>query len=183
MSRPKKEKVDKSLLAFLEKSNPETLIYLGSKDGSNWLAIDTAENLIKEVDLIDNYHRKLIEMYYSRCVTVLERTPKSIVDVQEKLTSGKLDEKDTAKYEQKKENLYRSLVSSYNGKLSNGKILAKWKPFKELEIIETYANQPTHVDDKGVCVLIKSDINGKFWSKEEYKTFKEYELKMGSKNN
>ena len=170
MPRKKKEPVDNSLLAFLEKQNPEELIYFGTENGSNWIMVDTAENIIRDIDMADKKLRLDLSEIIAKNERELTWIPQKLVEAQEEIDKAESDDSiNLTKSIDRLNNYQTRFVSSYNIIQSYTKKLKKWKPLKERDVVDFY---PHTEGDKGINVHITGDDNGKFWTKNEYERAK-----------
>lgn len=160
----KKKKESNTLRAFLETSNPERLIYIGAKNGSNWIIIDTPANIIRDIDSIEKSIYDRVKDLYIRAVRDIKRIPPCIEEVEKKLANT-IDEKETKKLNKTLNYHIHRLNSARNCSEIYEKQLANWKPFVDRQVLDTYTHETR---DRGTCVLIEGIDQGKFWTKNEY---------------
>ena len=164
MGRNKTEKLDMNVMAFLERVSPEELIYFGTSKGSNFIAVDTAANVIKNIDIYDQLIRNDLTRIHDKCANDLSNLPRKIVEIQDNLEKAETpDEID--KWSKKYEAFVERMMNAYSARNNNATALRTWVPLKEREVEDTY---PHTAYDKGTVILVKGKENGKYWSKEEF---------------
>lgn len=152
-----------TLVAFLERLSPEELVYLGTNKGSNFIVVDTAENIIKDIDIINDVMLEELNRHYNRNIHELSKLPRATVEIQEKLEASTHSD-DIDKWTKKFDLYIDKIVTAYNGRNNYAVTLRTWIPYKEREVVESY---PHTAYEHGTVVLVKGKENGKYWSKQE----------------
>lgn len=159
-----------TLLTTLEGMNKDELVYVGCKDGSNWIIIDTVENVINGMKKIDSHLHDDVQKSYRKAMNNLNSLPFKIVGSLEDINSGRLNEKElkrTKKLLAKYENNY---FSAHQSRVKCEQLLNYWTPFGDRKVIDTY---PHTVDDPGISILVDGSFPGNLWWKGEHKSLLE----------
>ena len=157
-------------LKFLKEQDPETIIYLGTKNGSSYLEIDTAQELITNMDIME-------EKLHNRSVTTLQNAKNKILELPEKLVEAhkeleklmlaeKQDKQEILKAKSKVFKLERDFVAAFNTRTIFKRYLSNWTKLPERKVVESY---PRTVDVPGVCVIVEGNENGDLWFMKEKK--------------
>ena len=151
---------------FLKNMKPDEMIYLGMKDGSNFIAIDTAENLINgELKKLESSLRNSVEKTLAKSETSLNSIPKKIVETQEDIVRcRKVESKNDLKV--KLETLQKRFVMAYNCRTRCKSMLKKWKKLPNRLVIDSYHRT---VDIPGIVVLVEGVECGTMWFKSDDK--------------
>lgn len=157
----------KNLNEFLERQNPEDLLYIGTEEGGGWLIIDTVKNVLGLLDKVDLKLRKYCEDVIANYQRDLDRLPEDIVDTQKELAwaEEKGDIELLALNRRKLAKKEANYVSAYAGRKKYQSSLNTWKSFGERKLLDIYPNTS---DKPGTCVLISGFEKGDYWFKEEY---------------
>lgn len=166
----------KTLLNVLKQLNPKEMIYLGCNRGSNWIIIDRAENLIKNIDnLNDNLYNDAVRKR-NNYNAIIYRSPFTILDLRKELEEHKLiiskmvnkdvDDKDVNAIENKILSTERSFASAVKCRDNLNTIIEKWKPIKNREVFDIY---DVDSDIKGKAIKFDGRIDGAFWFDSEQK--------------
>lgn len=162
-----------TLLEKLYKLDPNEIVYLGTREGTNWIRIDTAEFLIEHIEELNYTMKNDIYNTFNNALRYVEETPYRIVETMDKLKA----EDDESKIRELKKTLdgYCSRFStSYprSKKLRNQ--LDNWVHVADRKVLEVYTHE---TDVIGTCIIIKGIESGKVWSVEEaIKLGKAYDL-------
>lgn len=164
----KKKNNDTTLLAFIETLDPKTIVYIGADAGSNWLAIDTAENLIDDLGFINTIVRDNVVDSYHKTRQTMKKLPKTIVDME-----LKIDEEnhpwDAKELREKIEHCYKSFAYQYGRAEKLKEYINNWIDLGLRKVVKVYDHT---VKPIGVCVTIEGTETGQFWMKNEYDEFK-----------
>ena len=155
----------KNLKSFLEDLNEDQMVYLGTKDGSSWILIDTAEKILDGLDELNDLLHEQIVRSNREAKKSCKELPVLIVQTLSKIEKTK----DKEKREQLKYDLHSfesKYVAVYARREKTSKALQKWKVVKDRDVVETYDHT---VHTPGISILIEGFENGTLWFKDEHK--------------
>lgn len=146
---------------------PDTYVYLGGQIGSGFICIDTAQNVIDEVEQLSNHDKKLIRRSISNRKSLLKIDNENLEHLYD--CRSKTDRTDDID----------KMIKAAHEKLERDKIaLAKFDeylntfvPFAEREVVEIYDRK--YVSPYGKCILLEGFVSGiGYWFLSEYEQTK-----------
>ena len=155
----------KNLKSFLEDLNEDQVVYLGTKDGSSWVSIETAGTTLEKLDrlndLLYNQVRRSNRDARKLCKELPVQIARLLSKIEKTTNKEKLDKLkyDLASYEKR-------FVLAYERREKTGKALLNWKAVKDRKVVDTY-NHKVYVP--GISVLIEGFELGELWFKDEKK--------------
>ena len=155
-------------LDFLKQQDPDTMIYFGTKNGSSWLAIETAQTLIDNIDDMEKkLHRRSVDILRN-AKEKLAVIPGKLVEAHEKLNeleaSGDASKSDIAKAKTKVSELEKKFVAAFSTRKNYQNYIEFWIKLPERKVVESYSHT---FDIPGVSVVIEGIENGGLWTKYE----------------
>lgn len=161
----------KTFEEFLNKQNEDDIIYVGTKNDSGWIVIETAKDLINNMNKVEKLVHRRVKETNKRSKEKLIKIPGLIVDSYKRIEELDPKSDDYNKTVKQINNSIRRLesefASAYTIRNKTNKTLEHWIHMKDRPVIETYEHE---TDIKGICCLLKGDENGTLWFKGEYKT-------------
>lgn len=156
--------MSKTFIDFLGELWENELVYVGTKDGSCWLVIETAKTLIENLEKVDSVVRNKTMETCRRAQDRLDTLPRRIVEIQDELKESD-DEKRVRWLKADLESLETRYVYAYNVRDKCLKALKKG-PIGERKVVEVYEKTAF---DPGTAVIIEGFENGDLWLKGEKK--------------
>lgn len=153
-------------IEFLKEQDSNEVIYLGTKDGSGWIVIDTAETIINNMKKIEKIVRSRIVTKNKKAQDILDTFPSLIVKVQDELKESIMDKEEIKKLENKLWGLESRYNSAFCTREKLSKTLKSWKTIGNRIVEESYDHE---TDVIGKCVLLEGFDNGTLWFKGEKK--------------
>lgn len=156
-----------TLVKKLEGMNGDELVYIGCKDGTNFIVIDTVDSIINGLTKIDKYLHDRVERYQRKSINNLSTLPFKITEVLERINSGTLSNKELGKAKNVLRNYENKYASAHQARINCERQLSWWIPFGDRKVIDTY---PHTVDDPGTTILVEGSFQGDLWWKGENKS-------------
>ena len=153
-------------IEFLKEQDSNEVIYLGTKDGSGWIVIDTAETIINNMKKIEKIVRSRIVTKNKKAQNILDTFPSLIVKVQDELKESITDKEEIKKLENKLWRLESKYNSAFGTRKKLSKTLKSWKTIGNRIVEESYDHE---TDVIGKCVLLEGFDDGTLWFKGEKK--------------
>lgn len=160
-----------TLIDILNEQDPNEIIYLGANKGTNWLVIDKASNIIKNMEELNKTHFDKILYSISTSQNVIDDLPSKIIGWKKdrcKIKNMK-NEENVKKAEKLDEMIYNAekryacAVLLRNKQL---KVRDSWVHLNERLVVDIYEHE---TDVIGTCVLIKGTEAGNTWFYNEGK--------------
>ena len=161
MSKVKKKV---TIIDILKEQKPETMIYIGTIDGSGWIFIEQAGVMLEHMSDMDESLKQDAVTKYDRAETCLALYPRFIVNLQEETHDKSLTSEDLNSKKQKLAKAEKRYVSAYHSRKRYGKLLKHWIPLSQREVIGVREHKTDYV---GVSIIIKGFENGTLWTKDE----------------
>ena len=154
-----------NLINFLKEQDRNETIYLGTKNGSGWIVIETAEKIIESIDKLEKHLRDDAERNLRNAKVVLKNKPFEIVEILNKLkVEDSYDKKELKELESKLARYERRYANAFITREKYMKLINGWKTVDKRNVVETYNHE---TDTKGICVLVDGIENGTLWFKGE----------------
>lgn len=154
-----------NFINFLQEQDQNEIIYLGTKNGSGWIAIETAEQIIENIDNIEKCLRDDAERILRKAKNILKNKPFDIVENLNKLKEEEsYDKKELKKIKLKLANDERKYVNAFSTRKKYSKLIEGWTTIDKRKVVEVYNHE---TDVKGICVLVNGIDNGTLWFKDE----------------
>lgn len=154
-----------NLVNFLKKLDPNEMVYLGCKDGSSWLYIETAEKVLENLEKLDSKFRRDAERKVNNAQEKLDVIPAFIVDTQN-LIKKCTDEEELEILRAKRAKYETEYVSAFETKKKWKPYFDLWKKLEKREVIDTYKHTS---DIVGTCIVIEGMDLGSLWFYNEKK--------------
>lgn len=154
-----------NLVNFLENLDPNTMVYVGCKNGNGWLYIETAENVLNNLDKVDSKICQDAKRKVANAQEKLEVIPAFIVDTQNLIK--KCDDKEKLKLLKAKIAKYETeFVSAFETRKLWRPYVNCWTKLGYREVVDTY----NHTSDiAGIAILIEGMDLGSLWFYNEKK--------------
>ena len=155
----------KNLKSFLEDLNKDQMVYLGTKDGSSWVSIETAGTILENLDKLNDLLYRQVTRSNRDARKLCKEFPVQIARLLSKIekTTDK-EELDKLKYDLA--SYEKRFVLAYERREKTGKALSNWKEVKDRKVVDTYDHT---VYVPGISVLIEGFELGELWFKDEKK--------------
>lgn len=157
--------MSKKFIDFLKGLDSNELVYVGTKDGSNWIVIETAQTVIENMDKLEHILHCQVHDTYAKAQDKLDTIPYSIVDVRKEIGECDSDEK-MKELKVKLANLERAFVASYMTREKYKKALDTWIKLDDRPVLNTYEHKTDH---PGTSIILSGIERGTLWFKGEKK--------------
>lgn len=157
--------MSKNFIELLEEMDKDELVYVGTKDGSNWIVIETVQTVLEKMDKVEKMTHDQVLRTLKRSKTNIHDYPYKIVELHEKIDKCK-DDKERGKLEYKLHDLESRFAATYHTYRKTKQLLSKWIKLPDRKIVETY---PIDVENPGTAILLEGSITGSLWFKGEKK--------------
>ena len=155
----------KTLKTVLKEIEAYEVVYIGTIRGSGWLVIDTAQNVLNQLEEINEDMKREARRMIDQSQDRLNDLPTSIVAVQNEIKNCN-DEDELKKLKSRLLGFERTYASSYNSRMLYEKSLRSWKPIAKRGVHDMYE----HKSEPGTCIILTGFESGKYWLKCEYES-------------
>lgn len=156
---------------MLKQVPPTTIVHIGTENGSNWIAVDTAENVAKHMQEINDYLYLIAKARQRVYEGRFEEAHAEMSKLAEGIRSGNLSMKievANAGIRKQREIIEKTLDAMRELDFEN------WKPVQEREVVAQYRKK---VDYDGICLLVTGTERGNiWWYKEKPNIWEEQEV-------
>ena len=155
----------------LNKIPPTTIVHIGTENGNGWIAVDTAENVAKHVQEINDYLYLVAKARQRVYEGRIEEAHDEMSKLAEEIRTGNLSmeiEVASARTRKCKEIIGKTTDAMRELDFPN------WKPIQEREVVTQYRKK---VDYDGICLLVTGTERGNiWWYKEKPNIWEEQEV-------
>lgn len=155
----------KTLLETLSELKADETVYLATKKGTNWIAIDDASTIIENLDKIDKVLYKNIETSIEKAQESIDSLPGLMIKTREKISECN-NEFELKELKGKLDRIESGFVAAFNARQSNMKYLSNWVEIKDRNVVEVYQH---NTDIVGPCIIVEGIDDGHLWYKGESK--------------
>lgn len=149
----------KTFIEFLKEQDSTEMMYIGMKQGTNFIYIETAAEVIKNINKLENYLKNNAKRTLSESRAKIAKLPYDIVNLRTKI-SEETDKKERNRLEACLEEKNRQFASAYNQRNKYEKLLNEWITLPNRVVVETYE----HEDNiPGTTVLLQGIEAGTLW--------------------
>lgn len=160
--------MSKTFKETLNEINDNEILYVGTKNGSGWIVIETAGVIIENVEKLEKLLRNKVERINRDSNTRVKNLPYRIVSLRDELEN--IDPKNVkgkGKIETQLFDLESKFVNAFLRRKETSKRLATWKHLNDRAVVETY---PHETDVLGTCIVLEGSDDGDLWYQGEKKS-------------
>jgi len=158
-------KETKTFGEWLKEVDRNTMVYVGTKHGSSWLLIETAGDLIDNLEKLEYRLCKEAHLKRATYYEVLEEAPRAIVRCENELDSiSDIEDPKVGKLRERIWKLRGEFASAWTGYKKYDRALISWVRLEDRfvnDVVEHYHDIP------GIGVLIGGIEAGDKWMKHE----------------
>lgn len=160
----------KTFMELLKEQDSDQLIYVGTQSGRNWIVIDTAENIIKNIHKLEKYLRSYVERVDRKAQSRLDTLPFEIVDIHKQMDELLESKHGNAKYHGLRctlDSLEKQFVKAYSEREKCNRVLKEWKEVGDRIVVETRMHES---DYEGLAFVLEGFEPGQIFYKGEKKS-------------
>ena len=155
--------MNKTFKEYLGTLDGNTLVYMGTKNGSNWIVIDTVETILNNIERLEEImHERVLKQHQTASNSVYE-IPYKIVELRKTI-----DEEVVAKNKRKLEARLLDLENKFSNafimRKNTDEQLRKWVKIENRLVVEYYEQDG---EEPGICVILEGSDNGTIWYRGE----------------
>ena len=155
----------KTFIEFLNELDKNEMVYVGTKNGTNWIVIDKPDKIIEILDNIEKELHAQVQRTYDVAHEKVVGIPSLLVKERKQLTKlMKITNRDVRDLiNETRGRIYKlesTFVSAFGTRKKYRKILDKWIDIRDRKVVDIYEHE---TDISGVSVILEGYGDGTLW--------------------